>query len=83
MQVRHVEQEVLLLWGAQDEVLDPKYIKDFERDLPRVTTRVFDACGHVPHLEQSAACADAILAFAGGEAEGGRARDEALGAVCA
>lgn len=63
-QVRDVEQEVLLLWGRDDEILDVKYAEEFQRDLRRVTTHVIDACGHVAHLERPDVAADAILGFA-------------------
>ena len=59
-----VKQKVLLLWGKQDEILNPSYVKDFERDLERIETQLFDDCGHVAHLEQAEQCAAAILQFA-------------------
>lgn len=67
MQVRDIDQPVLLLWGKQDEILDPKYVQEFERDLRDVTTQLVDDCGHVAHLEQSELCAQAMLAFADGK----------------
>ena len=65
--MRDIEQPVLLLWGKQDEILDPKYVEEFERDLKNVTTQLVDDCGHVAHLEQSELCARAMLAFAAGK----------------
>jgi pimeloyl-ACP methyl ester carboxylesterase len=64
-QVRDISQEVLLIWGKQDEILDRKYVKEFERDLKHIDVRMVDECGHLAHLEQSQACAAAILEFAG------------------
>ena len=64
-QVRDIAQPCLLLWGKQDKILDVKYVKEFQRDLQNVQTRIVDDCGHVPHLEQSTVCADEILKFAG------------------
>jgi hypothetical protein len=52
------------MWGTQDEILDPKYVDEFERDLDLVETLLLDDCGHVAHLEQSERCAAAILTFA-------------------
>ena len=63
--VRDISQQVLLMWGRQDKVLDVKYVKEFERDLKHVDTLLIDECGHMAHLEQSKACADAILNFTG------------------
>ena len=57
---------MLLLWGKQDEILDPKYVQEFERDLEHVTTQLVDDCGHVAHLEQSELCAQAMLEFSEG-----------------
>lgn len=68
VQVRDIEQKVLLLWGKQDKILDPKYVLEFERDLKRVQTRLIDDCGHVAHLEQSERCADEILKFSNAKA---------------
>jgi pimeloyl-ACP methyl ester carboxylesterase len=63
LQVRNIKQPVLLVWGKQDEVLDPKYVQEFERDIPHMQTLILDACGHVAHLEQSRALAGAIHEF--------------------
>jgi pimeloyl-ACP methyl ester carboxylesterase len=63
LQVGSIEQPVLLVWGKQDEILDPKFVHEFERDIPHVETLMIDACGHLPHLEQSEAVATAIQNF--------------------
>jgi pimeloyl-ACP methyl ester carboxylesterase len=65
MQVRDIGQEALVIWGANDRILDPKYMHEFEGDLRHVKTYLISECGHTAHLEQSELCAQLILEFAG------------------
>ena len=42
-----------ILWGRQDEILDPKqFVPQFVKALPAATFRWVEECGHSPHLEQ-------------------------------
>lgn len=54
----------LVLWGEQDQILDPKlYVKRFEEDLPMAEISMVDECGHVMHLEKPEVTAEQILGF--------------------
>lgn len=59
-----VKQPTLLVWGKQDIVTPPAAARAFNRCLPNSKIVWFDACGHVPMVEQPALFADALSAFA-------------------
>lgn len=63
MQIRQVQKPTLLLWGANDEVLDPKMLSKYEADIKQTETRVFDDCGHWVHLEQADGMVEEIRNF--------------------
>jgi pimeloyl-ACP methyl ester carboxylesterase len=54
----------LLCWGAHDRLapLNPCG-HTWAKEIPGATLRVFDASGHVPHLEEPAPVAQAVLEF--------------------
>jgi pimeloyl-ACP methyl ester carboxylesterase len=56
----------LLCWGAHDRLapLDPCG-RAWAKEIPGARLRVFDGSGHVPHLEEPDAVADAIIEFCG------------------
>jgi pimeloyl-ACP methyl ester carboxylesterase len=53
----------LVVWGRQDRILGTKDAERFHRTLPNSQLVWIEDCGHVPHLEQAAATAEAIAAF--------------------
>jgi len=58
----------LIMWGRQDRVLPPaENVPRFCFTLPDATFRWVEDCGHVPHLEQPKATAEAIAAFLAGD----------------
>ena len=60
----------LLISGAHDEA-QPVCVRPFAERIPDVRWRIFDESSHMPHVEQTAACLDAVAAFlAGGEPVG-------------
>jgi pimeloyl-ACP methyl ester carboxylesterase len=63
--IPHVQQEALVLWGRQDQILEPQYASQFQQALPKCTLQWIEDCGHCGHLEQAHFTADAILRFAG------------------
>ena len=48
--VSRVKQPTLVIWGANDKILEPDTIQKFKNALPSNQVRVLDNCGHVPHL---------------------------------
>jgi hypothetical protein len=61
-----VQQPALVLWGLQDQILEPKYAAMFEEALPNATLQWVEECGHCAHLEQPTVTAASILAFIDG-----------------
>ena len=53
----------LVIWGKQDKILGTKAAQQFVQGLPQSELVWLDRCGHVPHLEQPAATAQAIRQF--------------------
>jgi pimeloyl-ACP methyl ester carboxylesterase len=61
-----VQQDTLLIWGRNDEILEPSTAFKFVEQLPKCKElKWIENCGHVPHLEQPAETASAILTFLG------------------
>lgn len=56
-------QPTLVLWGANDEILDPATLERFRSELPNPTVEIIPECGHVPHLEKPQLTASSILSF--------------------
>jgi pimeloyl-ACP methyl ester carboxylesterase len=63
--IKDVQQPTLVLWGRQDEILEPKYAYQFEKALPNGQLQWIEDCGHCGHLEQPTLTAAKILEFIG------------------
>lgn len=50
--IQEVQQPTLVLWGRQDEILEPKYAAQFEAALPNGRLQWVEDCGHCAHLEK-------------------------------
>jgi len=61
--VAKVEQKTLVLWGRQDEILEPSTADKFQNTLKNAEVVWVEECGHVPHLEQPAFCLEQITSF--------------------
>lgn len=61
-----LQQETLVIWGRNDEILEPSTAFKFVEQLPQCKElKWIENCGHVPHLEKPAETAEAILSFLG------------------
>jgi len=60
-----VKQPTLVLWGRQDEILEPKYAAQFEAALQNGQLQWIEECGHCGHLEKPTETAARILEFIG------------------
>jgi pimeloyl-ACP methyl ester carboxylesterase len=58
-----IQQETLIIWGKQDNILGTKAAQKFQQNLPNSQLHWIDNCGHVPHLEQAEIAARLILDF--------------------
>jgi pimeloyl-ACP methyl ester carboxylesterase len=54
---------VLIIWGADDEVVPLSVGKNFKRDIPNSELVILPECGHIPLEEEAAATQQAIAAF--------------------
>lgn len=46
-----IDAPTLIIWGAEDRVLDFKYSARFNRLIPNSTLQAIPDCGHLPHVE--------------------------------
>ncbi|MGF1597132.1 MAG: alpha/beta fold hydrolase [Acidimicrobiales bacterium] len=58
-----VKAPTLLVWGAQDRLVDPAYGPAFASHLSDAKLVVIEGAGHLPHLEQADAVAGAVNEF--------------------
>jgi pimeloyl-ACP methyl ester carboxylesterase len=54
---------VLIIWGAEDEVVPVSVGKNFKRDIPGSELVILPKCGHIPPEEEAAATQQAIADF--------------------
>ena len=60
-----VKQQSLVLWGRNDEILEPSTADKFREQLPNGRVQWIENCGHVPHLEKAQEAAIEIKSFLG------------------
>jgi len=61
--VGQVAQDTLLLWGRNDEILEPGTAQRFVETMSKCRLEMVEECGHVPHLEKPQLSANLILDF--------------------
>ena len=61
--IRSLKLPTLVIWGGRDRLIPPAMAQRFGADIAGSRVVVFDALGHVPHEEDPAATAAAVLAF--------------------
>jgi pimeloyl-ACP methyl ester carboxylesterase len=54
---------VLIVWGAEDEVVPVSVGKNFKRDIPDSELVILPKCGHIPPEEEALATRQAIMDF--------------------
>jgi len=59
--VPKVTVETLIVWGRNDEILEPKFAGKFFDLIPNATLKWVEECGHCAHLEQPEELSRAIL----------------------
>ena len=63
--LHRVDLPTLVLWGANDRVVNLDYGRALAGTLPSASLEVIPSCGHLPHVEQVATFADHVVRFAG------------------
>lgn len=66
--IHRLRASTLLIWGAQDRLVDPVYAEEFTSRLRDVRLEIVQDAGHLPQMEQPAAVLDHVRAFLDGEA---------------
>lgn len=61
--LQNVKCPCLVVWGRQDEILEPSYASRFLEVLPDAELKWIEECGHVPALEQPQALLQAIKSY--------------------
>ena len=54
---------VLIIWGAQDRVLDVSSVDVFASMMPQAETHIMPGTGHVPQIEEADKTAEITAAF--------------------
>ena len=49
--IKSIEVPTLIIWGAKDRLIPPKFGVMFEQDIANSELHIFDELGHVPHEE--------------------------------
>ncbi len=62
-QYKTITVPVLVIWGADDEVVPLKVGMNFERDIPGAELVILPNCGHIPLEEEPLATRQAIMDF--------------------
>ncbi len=60
-----VKAPTLVVWGAQDRLVDPAYGDEFVNAIADARLEVIDGAGHLPQLEQAERTAAAVTGFLG------------------
>ncbi len=60
-----VKAPTLLVWGAQDRLVDPAYGDAFASAIPGARLEVIDGAGHLPQLEQAERTTAVVTEFLG------------------
>jgi 4,5:9,10-diseco-3-hydroxy-5,9,17-trioxoandrosta-1(10),2-diene-4-oate hydrolase len=49
----NITAPTLIVWGEQDRIVPVAYAHVAEKDIPNSRLHIFDACGHIPHMEHA------------------------------
>jgi pimeloyl-ACP methyl ester carboxylesterase len=50
--LHRIEMPVKIIWGAEDRILPPTFVKEFSRLMPKAQIHVIPGCGHLPQAEK-------------------------------
>ncbi len=64
--LHRIATPMLVLWGREDKLIPCAYAERFREMIPHARVRVFDACGHLPHVEKTDEYVSEIIAFSEG-----------------
>ncbi len=50
-EIKNIKVPTLLMWGRKDEWIPVKYVKNWQKDLPGISSIVYEGAGHTPMEE--------------------------------
>lgn len=62
-QLAKLDIPVLLVWGAQDRIIPVELARRAAQQSPEVSMRVFEQCGHWPHMEKADEFNQTVMEF--------------------
>jgi pimeloyl-ACP methyl ester carboxylesterase len=62
--LHRIDVPVSIVWGAQDRLLPVGMAHELKRLLPRAELKIFERCGHLPHVEKMEEFCDYLVRFA-------------------
>ena len=62
-QLKRLESPLMVVWGAEDRIVPAAHAYEAGRAAPDALVRVFDRCGHWPHMEMASEFNAAVLGF--------------------
>jgi pimeloyl-ACP methyl ester carboxylesterase len=65
--LHRIDVPALLLWGDADRLVPPAHAAEFKRLIPQAIVDIIPSCGHLPHVEQTAAFLHALTSFIEGQ----------------
>ncbi|GMH45055.1 hypothetical protein BSKO_13012 [Bryopsis sp. KO-2023] len=63
--IKEIQQKTLIIWGRQDELLEPAYAERFNSEIQDSKLVWLDECGHAAFLEKAEEVADAVFDHVG------------------
>ncbi len=64
--IHRIKTPTQILWGRQDKIIPVAYADHFAEMIPGAKVRVFEDCGHLPHVEKTSDYVSEIIAFSEG-----------------
>lgn len=62
--LHRIDVPVSIVWGAQDEILPVGTAHELKRLVPKAELKIFERCGHLPHVEKADEFCDLVVRFA-------------------
>ncbi len=61
--LKDLRAPLLVVWGAQDQIFPVSHAYNALKAAPHISLKVFDQCGHWPHMEKAQEFNDLVSKF--------------------
>jgi pimeloyl-ACP methyl ester carboxylesterase len=61
--MHRIAAPTMIVWGKDDRIIDAEYAQEFAKGIAGAQVASIDRAGHLPHLEQPEAVAEAVSRF--------------------